>query len=101
MLGGADRVQLDALTEYGRALGLAFQVIDDILDVEASAEQMGKRTHKDDAHGKATYPALIGVEKSRAFAHDLKQRAIAALASFDHRAEPLRQLAAFVVERSL
>ncbi len=101
MLGGAHRVQLDALTEYGRALGLAFQVIDDLLDVEASAEQMGKRTHKDDAHGKATYPALIGVAKSRAFAHDLKRRAIAALDSFDRRAEPLRQLAAFVVERSL
>ena len=101
MLGGGDHVQLDALTEYGRALGLAFQVIDDILDVEASAEQLGKRTHKDDAHGKATYPALMGVEKSRAFAHDLKRRAIGALASFDERAEPLRQLAAFVVERSL
>ena len=63
MLGGANRVQLDALTEYGRALGVAFQVIDDHLDVEASAEQMGKRTHKDNAHGKATYPALIGARK--------------------------------------
>jgi len=101
LLGGGDTDQLAALTEYGRALGLAFQVIDDILDVEASAEQLGKRTHKDDAHGKATYPALMGVEKSRAFAHQLKQRAIGALDSFDQRAEPLRQLAAFVVERSL
>lgn len=101
LLGGGDTNQLAALTEYGRALGLAFQVIDDILDVEASAEQLGKRTHKDDAHGKATYPALMGVEKSRAFAHELKGRAIGALDSFDARAEPLRQLAAFVVERSL
>jgi geranylgeranyl diphosphate synthase type II len=101
LLGGGDGTQLDALTGYGRALGLAFQVIDDILDVEASAEQMGKRTHKDDAHGKATYPALMGVEQSRAFAHELKQRAIGALASFDDCAEPLRQIAAFVVERSL
>ena len=101
LLGGGDTNQLAALTEYGRALGLAFQVIDDILDVEASAEQLGKRTHKDDAHGKATYPALMGVEKSRAFAHELKRRAIRALDSFDERAEPLRQLAAFVVERSL
>lgn len=101
LLGGGDRSQIDALTEYGRALGLAFQVIDDILDVEASAEQLGKRTHKDDAHGKVTYPALMGVEKSRAFAHELKNRAITALASFDQRAEPMRQLAAFVVERSL
>jgi geranylgeranyl diphosphate synthase, type II len=101
MLGGGHRAQLDALTEYGRALGLAFQVVDDILDVEATAEQLGKRTHKDEAHGKATYPALMGVERSRAFAHELIQRAIAALASFDTRAEPLRLLATFVVERSL
>ncbi len=101
LMGGGDASQLDALTGYGRALGLAFQVIDDILDVEATAEQIGKRTHKDDAHGKATYPALMGVEQSRAFAHDLERRAIGALASFDDRAEPLRQIAAFVVERSL
>ena len=60
--------QLDKLAEYGRALGLAFQVADDILDVEASTEQMGKRTHKDEARGKATYPALLGLEQSREFA---------------------------------
>jgi geranylgeranyl diphosphate synthase type II len=101
LLGGGDPTQLEALTAYGRALGLAFQVIDDILDVEATAEQLGKRTQKDDAHGKATYPALMGVEKSRAFAQELKQRAIGSLAPLDHRAEPLRRLAAFVVERSL
>jgi geranylgeranyl diphosphate synthase, type II len=101
MLGGGDRAQLDALTEYGRALGLAFQVIDDLLDVVSSTEQLGKRAHKDDAHGKATYPALMGVEKSRQFANQLKERAIAALSAFDGRAEPLRQLARFVVERSL
>ncbi len=100
-LGGADPAQLQALTEYGSALGLAFQVRDDLLDVEASTEQLGKRTHKDDAHGKATYPALIGVEKSRAFAHELVDRAIGALAAFDGRAEPLRRIASFVVERAL
>jgi len=101
MLGGGDRRQLDALTEYGRAVGLAFQVIDDLLDVLSSTEQLGKRTHKDDAHGKATYPALMGIEKSRQFANELKQRAIASLSAFDGRAEPLRQIASFVVERSL
>jgi geranylgeranyl diphosphate synthase, type II len=100
LLGGGGRGQIDALTEYGRALGLAFQVIDDLLDVEASTEQLGKRTHKDDAHGKATYPGIMGVEKSRAFARELMNRALAALDTFDHRAEPLRQLATFVVERS-
>jgi len=101
MLGGGDSRQIDALSEYGRALGLAFQVIDDLLDVTASTEQLGKRTHKDDAHGKATYPALMGVEKSRRFAHDLKERAISALSAFDDRARALRELAIFVVERSL
>ena len=101
LLGGGDSGQIEALTRYGKALGLAFQVIDDLLDVEATTEQLGKRTHKDDAHGKATYPALIGVEQSRRFAHELKQRAIEALAAFDGRAEPLRQIAIFVVERSL
>jgi geranylgeranyl diphosphate synthase, type II len=100
MLGGGDSAQIEALTRYGRALGLAFQVIDDLLDVEASTEQLGKRTHKDDAHGKATYPALMGVEKSREFAHELMHRAIDALDAFDDRAEPLRRLASFVVERS-
>jgi geranylgeranyl diphosphate synthase type II len=101
LLGGGDGGQIEALTRYGRALGLAFQVIDDLLDVEASTEQMGKRTHKDDAHGKATYPALLGIEQSRQFAHELKRRALEALTVFDGRAEPLRQIADFVVERSL
>jgi geranylgeranyl diphosphate synthase type II len=101
MLGGGSAAQLEALTQYGRSIGLAFQVVDDLLDVEASAEQLGKRTHKDDAHGKATYPALIGVAKSRQFAHELKQRAIDALSAFDEQARPLREIAIFVVERSL
>jgi len=99
--GGASEPQISALSEYGRAVGLAFQVVDDILDVEASTEQMGKRTGKDDAHSKVTYPSLIGVEKSRLFARDLRDRALRALTPFDERARPLRELATFVVERSL
>ena len=100
-LGGATESQLASLREYAQALGLAFQVIDDLLDVESSSETMGKRTNKDQARGKATYPALIGVDRSRALAHDLAARADAALARFDHRADPLRMLAAFAVERKL
>jgi geranylgeranyl diphosphate synthase type II len=100
-LGGATPVQLESLREYAQALGLAFQVIDDLLDVEASTEAMGKRTNKDEARGKATYPALIGVEQSHEKAHELVRKAHAALDSFDHRAEPLRMLAAFAVERKL
>ncbi|HEV7989561.1 MAG TPA: farnesyl diphosphate synthase [Candidatus Binataceae bacterium] len=100
-LGGAAQSQLEALEAYAHALGLAFQVIDDILDVEASTEQMGKRTGKDIAHGKNTYPALIGLDKSWQLARDLERRAHHALDGFDHRAEPLRALASFAVERRL
>jgi geranylgeranyl diphosphate synthase type II len=100
-LGGATETQISSLREYARKLGLAFQVADDLLDVEASAEQIGKRTQKDEARGKATYPALIGVEGSRAMAHDLAADALHVLAGFDRRAEPLRALANYAVERRL
>jgi len=100
-LGGANEPQLERLSAYGRALGLAFQVTDDILDVEASTEQLGKRTHKDEARGKATYPALLGLEQSREFARSLVVRAHEELTSFGERAEALRRIASFVVERNL
>ncbi|HLH77071.1 MAG TPA: farnesyl diphosphate synthase [Candidatus Binataceae bacterium] len=100
-LGGASAAQLAALGDYGRALGLAFQVIDDILDVEASTEQMGKRTHKDGEHHKVTFPSLLGLAKSKAFARKLLRQALRALEPFDQRAQPLRELVVFVVERSL
>jgi geranylgeranyl diphosphate synthase type II len=98
-LGGASPTQFAALTDYARALGLAFQVVDDLLDVESSTEQMGKRTQKDGAHGKATYPAIVGVERSRELARRLERQALEALRCFDERAEPLRDLAHFAVER--
>jgi len=100
-LGGANAQQLEALRQYGQALGLAFQVADDLLDVEASAEALGKRTQKDEARGKATYPSLLGIEPSHQLARDLVAKAHAALAQFDHRADPLRALASFAVERKV
>jgi geranylgeranyl diphosphate synthase type II len=100
-LGGGTPAQLASLREYARALGLAFQVIDDLLDVESSTEAMGKRTHKDEGRGKATYPSLIGIEGSRKLARDLVAKAEGALAGFDRRADPLRLLVAFAVERKL
>jgi geranylgeranyl diphosphate synthase, type II len=100
-LGGASPQQIKSLEAYGRALGLAFQVVDDLLDVEASSEQMGKRTHKDEAAGKATYPGILGIARSRALARELERRAHDALAAFDDRADALRQIATFVVEREL
>ncbi|MGH8013513.1 MAG: polyprenyl synthetase family protein [Candidatus Binataceae bacterium] len=100
-LGGATPAQLSALRDYARALGLAFQVVDDLLDIESSTAQMGKRTNKDAAHGKNTYPALLGIARSRELAEQLKLRAHQALVDFDERAEPLRLLANFAVERQL
>ena len=98
-LGGATEAQLANLNQYARALGLAFQVVDDLLDVEATTEQMGKRTGKDQAAGKATFPSLMGIDKSRQFARDLERQAHDALAEFGPPADPLRAIATFVVER--
>ncbi len=98
-LGGASHQQLEALRAYARPLGLAFQVADDLLDVEAATDHVGKRTHKDADRGKATYPTIMGIEGSHAFARELVRRAQAALEPFDERAEPLRALAAYAVER--
>jgi len=98
-LGGASEAQLASLTEFAQALGLAFQVVDDLLDVEATTEQMGKRTGKDEAAGKATFPSLLGIEKSRQFARELEHRALDALSAFGPTADPLRAIATFVVER--
>ena len=100
-LGGAAAAQLQSLRSYAGAIGLAFQVTDDLLDVEQTTERLGKRAHKDHARGKATYPSLIGIERSRMLAHELANRACEAVAGFDSRAEPLRRLAEFAVERNL
>ena len=99
-LGGATPAQLHSLRKYASALGLAFQVADDLLDVEQTTEHLGKRSQKDQTRGKATYPSILGVERSHALAHELAATACDALAAFDNRAEPLRRLAAFAVERS-
>jgi geranylgeranyl pyrophosphate synthase len=72
-----------------------------LLDVQSSPEQMGKRTQKDSERGKATYPAILGIERSMDLARELETRAHRALASFGDRAEALRQIATFTVERKL
>jgi geranylgeranyl pyrophosphate synthase len=98
---GASELQLMALTDYGRYLGLAFQIVDDLLDVTASAEQMGKATGKDAKKGKNTYPALLGLEETKREAHLQLESAVAALHPFGPSADGLRSLAAFVVERQV
>jgi geranylgeranyl diphosphate synthase type II len=99
MLAGATPSQLVALGLAGDNLGLAFQIMDDILDVTATTEELGKTAGKDQAQQKATYPAVHGLEVSRIQATALVGEAHAALKSFGPRAEPLRALGTFIVER--
>jgi geranylgeranyl diphosphate synthase type II len=98
--GGGDNTLLDAATTYGRHFGLAFQMTDDVLDETADAAAMGKATGKDRAGGKNTYPALLGVERSRAEAVKQRDAALAAVNDLSERADPLRALAQFVTRRS-
>jgi geranylgeranyl diphosphate synthase type II len=91
--------QLDALTDFGYHIGLAFQVIDDILDVTQTTEQLGKTAGKDSAAQKATYPAIVGLEKSRKIAARLTDKAFDALAIFKSQAVALEALAEFLLKR--
>ncbi|WP_347266927.1 polyprenyl synthetase family protein [Paracoccus sp. (in: a-proteobacteria)] len=88
-----------ALAEYARNLGLAFQIQDDILDVIGNEEEIGKRTHKDDAANKATFVSLLGLEGAQDKARKLARSAEAALEPYGEAAENLRELARFVIER--
>jgi geranylgeranyl diphosphate synthase, type II len=99
LLAGAPASALKALGVYGEALGLAFQIMDDVLDVTGDPVKLGKSTGKDAAKAKATYPAFFGLEESRQEAAALSRRAVASLRRFKAAAEPLRALAKFVVER--
>lgn len=95
----ADERTLQALHSYARAIGLAFQVQDDILDVESDTATLGKTQGKDQANHKPTYPALLGLDAAKAYALELRDLALHALRPFDHAAEPLRELARYIVER--
>ncbi|MFZ1220648.1 MAG: polyprenyl synthetase family protein [Chthoniobacterales bacterium] len=99
MAANARASELTAITAFGRALGLAFQVIDDILDVTQTSEKLGKSAGKDVAAKKATYPAVIGLEKSRAEARRLTAKAHAALANFGRSADRLREIAKHLLAR--
>jgi geranylgeranyl diphosphate synthase type II len=99
MSANANAKQLTAITKFGRALGLAFQVIDDILDVTQTSEKLGKSAGKDVAAKKATYPAVIGLGESRAEAKRLTKQAHDSLSIFGQKAEPLHSLANYLLER--
>ena len=99
LAGEGSEVQVEALANYGRAIGLAFQIADDILDIEGDTEVLGKTAGSDLARGKVTYPAAVGLERSRQAARELVDDALAALEGFDHRADPLRALARYIITR--
>ena len=99
MYAGADESQIGSLREFGRNIGLAFQIVDDVLDVTQTSEQLGKTAGKDTATEKATYPALFGIHASLKKADELVAKASAALDGFGEGAATLREIAHFLVER--
>ena len=98
-IGGADAEALEHLERYGSKVGLAFQIVDDLLDIVGEQAKMGKGVRKDASHGKLTYPALLGVEESRERARALIAQACCSLAAFGERRRHLEALARFVLER--
>ena len=99
MTANATPRQLDALTDFGYNLGLAFQVIDDILDVTQSTEQLGKTAGKDEAVDKATYPSILGLEKSKKEASRLTRKALEALNVFGRKGKRLEEIAHYLLDR--
>ncbi|GFE58946.1 polyprenyl synthetase family protein [Geobacter sp. AOG1] len=99
ILGGAGEAEVAAFTRYGETIGLAFQIADDILDIEGTTEEIGKDAGSDEARGKATYPAVVGLAESKRRAAELTDMALAALDLFDAKADPLREIAKYIVYR--
>lgn len=99
LLARAASAQIDALSDYARNIGLAFQVTDDILNVEGDPDLMGKATGTDFKRKKSTYPGLMGLDASKSFARELINNALQAIAHFDTKAQPLAALANYIIER--
>ncbi len=99
LLGGATQVQLENLTGYAEDIGLAFQIADDVLNMTGTREELGKDAGTDAKRGKKTYPSFYGIDGARDLAADCVSRALKRLDDFDDRADPLRALANYVVQR--
>jgi len=99
LAAGADEKDIEAFSLYGQHLGLAFQIMDDLLDIEGSEEVTGKTSKSDLTNHKSTYPALLGIQKSKEKARDAIDQALAVIAHFDHRADALRQIAHYTITR--
>jgi geranylgeranyl diphosphate synthase type II len=100
ILAGADEDTVSRLSRYARRIGLAFQIVDDVLDVISTKEELGKTPHKDEKTRKATFPSLLGMEESRRRANELVDSAKQELAPFGDRAKPLLAMADYVCMRS-
>src|SRR5262249_48620344 len=100
MSANCSPAQLRALTDFGYNVGLAFQIIDDILDITQTSEQLGKTAGKDTAARKATYPSIVGLDKSRKIATELTSRAFAALKVFRGKAAALEALGTYLLQRN-
>ena len=98
LLGGGTEEQVQSLRQYGECIGLSFQIADDILDIEGG-EEIGKDVGSDLEKNKATYPSILGMEKSKQWAQELTEKALTSLRQFGENAEPLRQLALYIVDR--
>lgn len=99
ILGEGKQEEIGYLREYSEAIGLAFQITDDILDILGSTSELGKKTGSDSEKGKATYPGIMGMNEAKKTQKTLFQQAINALQSFDEKAEPLREIAKIIIER--
>jgi farnesyl-diphosphate synthase (EC 2.5.1.10) len=100
ILGEATEDEIEGLTKYGKMIGLAFQITDDVLDVMGSRQTLGKETGLDGIQGKATYPSLLGLKESQKRVQELTQHAEQALSQFGPQAEPLKQIARYLAERT-
>jgi geranylgeranyl diphosphate synthase type II len=99
-LGGASSKTLEALTRYGGRIGLAFQVVDDILNIVGESSALGKSVGSDEARKKATYPGLVGIEESKRLAGNLVDEAVSYLVPLQDRAEPLGEIARHLIRRT-
>jgi geranylgeranyl diphosphate synthase type II len=100
ILGGGNSQQIAALGAYGKHIGLAFQVADDILNVEGNPEVLGKPVGSDEAHQKATGPSVLGLQQAKTYAEELVDRALEALRIFGEKGQPLAALARYIIERN-
>jgi geranylgeranyl diphosphate synthase type II len=99
ILSGATEREQTSLVRYGEAVGLAFQIADDLLDIEGSTLELGKDAGSDVSRGKATYPAIIGLAEARHHAQTLLEVALESIEDFDEKADPLRAIARYIIER--